>query len=442
MHCAAWSYALSAALDRPNAYAPASAPVKTMGEEAEELLHLYGSLTGKVRRALSTGAVGMVPGWRASPVREEPDGAPSPLTAKAAPRCSIIIPVFNNLELTRNCLDSIQKHTEPGSYEIIVADNGSTDGTGQFLQDKAAQGVVRPIFHGANQGFARASNQGARAAAGEYLVFLNNDTLVTPGWLKELTGSAAQDDKIAAVGAKLLFPDDTVQHAGVAFSAEKKVFHIYKYFHRDHPAVNKNREFQALTAACLLVKREAFFEAGLFDEGFVNGFEDVDLCLNLGSRGWKLLYNPHSVVYHLESKTPGRHARERENALRLAARWFDRIRPDAESYHAADGIAIHSIRLATGELAAFMYDPSENPFWRQAVRLKQAGDLERALEQYLHAMRFNPFDSRKWLIGAELADLCEQMGNPREAALHRRCLAPLLPAGLHLTEESLLAADG
>ncbi len=417
-------------------------PVKTMREEAGELLDLYRSLTGQRRRALPSGAAGIRPLRSALPVRDGPDIAPPPITAKDTPRCAIIIPVFNNLELTRDCLDSIQRHTEPGSYEIIVTDNGSTDGTGQFLQEQAAQGKVRPIFNAANLGFARASNQGARAFTGEFLIFLNNDTRVTPGWLKELTGSAAPDVEIAAAGAKLLFPDDTVQHAGVAVSADKKVFHIYKYFHRDHPAVNKTREFQALTAACLLVKREAFFEAGLFDEDFINGFEDVDLCFKLGSRGWKLIYNPRSVVYHLESKTPGRHAREHENAIRLAARWFDRIRPDAESYYADDGIAIHSIRLTTGETAAFMYDPSENPFWREAVRLKQAGDLERALEQYVQALKFNPFDSRNWLIGAESADLLEQLGKPREAALQRRCLAPLLPAGLHTTGESLRAAAG
>jgi GT2 family glycosyltransferase/glycosyltransferase involved in cell wall biosynthesis len=417
-------------------------PVKTMREEAGELLDLYQSLTTKLRPAIPFRAAGLEPIRAASPEGPKPGGTPPAITAEDKPGCSIIIPVFNNLELTRNCLASIYQHTEPGSLEIIVVDNGSTDGTGPFLREQGDRGRVSPIFNAANLGFARASNQGARAAAGEFLVFLNNDTLVTPGWLAELTNSAAQEDRIAAVGAKLLFPDDSVQHAGVAVNSDVKVFHIYKHFHRDHPAVNKFREFQALTAACLLVRREAFFEAGLFDEGFVNGFEDVDLCFKLRNLGWKIFYNYRSVVYHLESKTPGRHAREQENAARLAARWHDRIRPDEELHYAADGIIVHTIRLATGDQATLMYDPHENPFWRQAVTLRQAGALEEACEQYLHALKFNPFDSRLWLIGAELAELLERLGKPQEAELHRRCLAKLLPAGLQVPEANLRAAAG
>lgn len=133
---------------------------------------------------------------------------------------------------------------------------------------------------------------------------LNNDTLVTDGWLNALMEPVAKDDNLAVVGAKLLYPNDLVQHAGVVFNQKGKVYHLYRYFHRDHPAVNKTREFQVVTSACLLIRTQVFMQVGLFDENFRNGFEDVDLCLRARQSGYRLLYNPDCVVYHLESMTP------------------------------------------------------------------------------------------------------------------------------------------
>ncbi|MDI6853137.1 MAG: glycosyltransferase [Deltaproteobacteria bacterium] len=404
-------------------------PVKSMRREAEELLDLYRSLVVRGRADQSNDKAGCKKQTctASAPLLPLPRGGCAVSEHTPSGRCSIIIPVFNNLELTRACLQSIRENTELDSYEIIVVDNGSTDGTRDFLKKNEAADL-RPVLNEANLGFAKASNQGARAAQSDLLVFLNNDTLTTSRWLSELTAAAAKSNRIAAVGAKLLYPDDTVQHAGVVFNVEKKVFHIYQHFHRDHPAVNKERQFQCLTAACLLVKRDVFFEVGLFDERFVNGFEDVDLCLKIGNKGLTLLYNPRSVVVHLESKTPGRHARERENAELLAHRWLHRIIPDAEAYYAADGIIVHHIRQETGEPTAVMFDRNPNPFWEEAARLKAAGEMEAACEHYLRALRFNPYDTRKWTIGAELVDLLERLGRSQEAALHRNWLAQLLPA--------------
>lgn len=410
-------------------------PIKPIGQEARELQDLYHSLLTR-RRNFAAGQ--NLAGLR---VQFGTPGPPSFSASEPRGRCSIIIPVFNNLELTRDCLESIEKSTAAGLYEIIVVDNGSTDGTRQFLETKAAQGAVRPLFNDNNLGFARASNQGARAAAGNYLVFLNNDTLATSGWLEELVRTAASDDTVAAVGAKLLFPDDTVQHAGVAVNFQRNVFHIYKHFHRDHPAVNKERCFRALTAACLLVKRPAFFEAGLFDEGFQNGFEDVDLCLKLGHWGYKLLYNPRCVVYHLESRTPGRHDKERENSLLLLSRWHDRLTPDEEEYYRQDGIILNVWRRRE-EFFLVMYDSNENPFWREASRLRKLGALQEARAAYLAALKFNPYDSRKWIIGAELVDLLEEMGEGQEADFFRRILAQHFPFSISFEKRGPKMAAG
>ena len=254
---------------------------------------------------------------------------------------SIIIPVFNNLEYTRDCLASIYQHASPEiPFEVIVVDNGSTGGTGVFLQQEQARGRVRLLANAENLGFARACNQGARAALGQYLVFLNNDTKVLPGWLEALVNLAQKDETTAVVGAKLLYADDTMQHAGVVFDTDRKVYHLYQGFPQNHPAVNQEREFQAVTAACALFKKKVFFEAGLFDERYVNGIEDLDLCFRIREKGYKVVYNPQSVVYHYESRTPGRFAKETENANLFLAIWYYEIMPDRDRFFQEDGVQL------------------------------------------------------------------------------------------------------
>ncbi len=254
---------------------------------------------------------------------------------------SIIIPVFNNQKLTRDCLASIYQQASPEiSDEIIMVDNGSSDGTAAFLQQEEALGRLRVLTNPVNLGFAKACNQGALAARGKYLVFLNNDTKVLPGWLLELAGTAQKDEKTAVVGAKLLYPDGSIQHAGVVFDDDRKVYHIYRNFPQDHPAVNKEREFQAVTAACVLIKKKVFFEAGLFDERYLNGIEDLDLCFRIREKGYKVVYSPKSVVYHYESRTPERFAKETENANLFLAIWYYEIIPDRNTFFQEDGVKI------------------------------------------------------------------------------------------------------
>ena len=324
-------------------------PVKTLAAEARQLLDIYRSLLSP-RPSRQAEAV------------EVPALLPRRVTA------SIIIPTFNNLDLTRQCLESIKTYTEPGEYEVIVVDNGSSDGTPSYLREQESAGCLTAVLNQENLGFAKASNQGARAAAGEFLVFLNNDTVVTPGWLLELCRSARQDCRIGAVGAKLLYPDDTIQHAGVAFNSDKKVYHIYRHLHKDHPAVNKERKFQVLSAACLLVRSAVFLALGLFDEGFQNGFEDVDLCLRLGQNGYRLIYTPLAQVYHLESQTKGRFDHEQENTCLLYNRWRHAFRADDQSYYHEDGIEMTTYRDLDGAPGIVLHDSNDNPFWQEARR--------------------------------------------------------------------------
>ncbi len=234
--------------------------------------------------------------------------------------CSVIIPVWNRCELTRQCVEALATTTDDVSWELIVVDNHSTDDTASFLSTLG--GDVQIIRNQENLGFAKACNQGARAARGKYLVFLNNDTIPQSNWLQPLVSEVEEHPEVGIVGSKLLFSDGSVQHAGVVRDCQGFLpYHIYKSFPGDHPAVNQRREFQIVTAACLLIRRSLFEEVGGFDEGYVNGFEDADLCLKVIERGYLVVYQPRSVVVHLENQTPGRKANEDANAARFLDRW-------------------------------------------------------------------------------------------------------------------------
>lgn len=235
-------------------------------------------------------------------------------------KCTIIIPVFNKVDLTQQCLMHLAEVTTGISYEVVIVDNHSTDGTGEFLETLG--GDVQIIRNATNLGFAKACNQGARAAKGKHLVFLNNDTIPRVGWLEALVQEVDTHLDVDVVGSKLLYPDDTIQHAGVVFSRLFHTpYHLFSGASESLPAVNIRKEFQAVTAACMLVRKEIFEKVGGFDEGFVNGYEDVDFCLKIRQMGKKVVYQPKSCLYHLESQSSGRKKYDDENILRLLARW-------------------------------------------------------------------------------------------------------------------------
>jgi GT2 family glycosyltransferase len=250
----------------------------------------------------------------------------------ARPVSSVIIPLFNKADLTRSCLAALIGATPPDLYEVVLVDNGSTDDTGALLDE--LDGDVTIIRNPQNLGFARACNQGAAAASGEHLVFLNNDTEVQAGWLEPLIGTADAHPTVGAVGSKLLYPDGTLQHAGV-WIVDNRVQGILEARHRWHGQQDTVAEadvaqaVQAVTAAAMLVRASAFTAVGGFDEGYWNGNEDLDLCLQLGAAGWTIVYQPASRVVHYESASgPERWTKVGENILRLTRRWHGRVTPD------------------------------------------------------------------------------------------------------------------
>lgn len=249
---------------------------------------------------------------------------------------SIIVPVHNRASLTKQCLDTVLADVERNDdVEIIVVDDASSDMTRRLLESYGDR--VRGITHTFNTGFARSCNDGAAVASGDYLVLLNNDCVPDRGWLAALVGYAEAHPAAAVIGAKLLFPNQTIQHAGVVIDQNRFPRHVYLGFPADHPAVNHSRRFQIVTGACCLIRHAVFEELGGFDLAFVNGWEDVDFCLRAGALGHEIHYCHESVLTHLESVSRDTTSpNEWANQRLYAVRWRERVEPDDLGYYLED----------------------------------------------------------------------------------------------------------
>ncbi|MTI59100.1 MAG: glycosyltransferase family 2 protein [Firmicutes bacterium] len=228
---------------------------------------------------------------------------------------SIIMLSYGSNILTRQSIDSILEHTST-DYELIVVDNNS----GLLLRDKKYKGI-RLIKNRGNPGYARGCNQGAGQAKGGYLLFLNNDTIVTPGWLLAMYQVMLKNEDVGIVGSKLLFPDTgRIQHAGVIF-INRLPGHIYYNENPFEVPIEEEKEYPAVTGACLLIRKSLFERVGGFDHLFINSYEDIDLCLKIRGLGYRIIYTPDSLVYHYSSKSPGRHRYDKRNLALLLKKW-------------------------------------------------------------------------------------------------------------------------
>jgi GT2 family glycosyltransferase/glycosyltransferase involved in cell wall biosynthesis len=236
---------------------------------------------------------------------------------------SFIIPVHNQLAHTRACLDSLRSSLPTDlTFEIIIVDDASTDETRSFLKELAPPHAV--LRNEQNQGYAVSNNRAARIARGRFLALLNNDLVLQPGWLEPMLAAFGAVSRPGVVGNVQLHPATLrLDHAGIVFHQGGYPIHW-----RDRleavQAAGALVEMPAVTAACCVVDREWFCRRGGFDEGYRNGFEDVDLCLRAREDGFVNLVATASVVHHHVSQTAGRGAHEFRNASRFLARWGGR----------------------------------------------------------------------------------------------------------------------
>lgn len=226
-------------------------------------------------------------------------------TGRQPPHTSIVIPVYNKVEFTFQALRSLLREIDFDETEVIVVNNASTDETAQLLSH--FQAFITVINNEENRGFVDASNQGAAVARGEHLVFLNNDTVVLPGWLKQLRETIESDESVGAVGSMFLYEDGTVQEAGAFVWQNGAAFHYGWGGSCEDRRYNFAREVDYCSGASLLIRRDLFEQLGGFDRRYAPAYyEDVDICFGVRSLGYKVVYQPMSRIIHHEGATAGR----------------------------------------------------------------------------------------------------------------------------------------
>jgi O-antigen biosynthesis protein len=253
-------------------------------------------------------------------------------------KVSLIVPTRDHGEDVERALSSIFANASSyENFEVLLIDNGSRDprSLATFARWAAAEPRVHVVRYDAPFNFARINNFGAAQTGGTYLLFLNNDTEVrTPDWMEAMV-EQAQRPSIGAVGAKLLYPDGTVQHAGVITGIGGVAGHAHKYADAASGGyfntLRTTNNYSAVTAACMMVRREAFERAGGFDELLAVAFNDVDLCLKLRALGLYNVYLAHVELVHHESKSRGY-----EDSPEKAARFNGERRVMEERWHTAE----------------------------------------------------------------------------------------------------------
>jgi GT2 family glycosyltransferase len=225
---------------------------------------------------------------------------------------SILIPFRDHIDLTRACIEAIRKFTCDVNYEIILLDNWSTSAAAEsFCAEQANIPKTRVIRINEPFNYSRINNIGADKAMYDFILFLNNDVFVkSQNWLRVMLNECLANDKVGAVGAKLLYQNGTVQHAGVVLGVGGVADHAFRGLTGDAPGYFMRaiaaQQISAVTAACMLVRKAAFEQVGGFDEiDLTIAFNDVDLCIKLTSAHWQIIYTPDVVAEHRESMSRG-----------------------------------------------------------------------------------------------------------------------------------------
>ncbi|MGE0279128.1 MAG: glycosyltransferase [Rhizobiaceae bacterium] len=250
---------------------------------------------------------------------------------------SIVMCVHSVADLTDECLKSLFLHEAGEPFELVLVDNASDEETRTLLLEWSRRhDNIRLIRNPENFNFALGNNIGFAATQGSRIVFLNNDTLVSPEWLRALV-SPLDDPKIKGAQPKLVYPDGTIQCVGIVFSSYSPFgYPIHAKRPGNFPPTAAPRNYRAVTGAAFAIRAADFAGAKGFDPVFVNGQEDVDLCLRIGDGDAIFRYVPDSVVIHHESRTPGRGQHIEHNRSEFARRWHKAFEADDAKYYAAD----------------------------------------------------------------------------------------------------------
>ena len=226
------------------------------------------------------------------------------------PLVSVLIPNKDQKDTLKKCLDSVFEKSTYKNYEVIIIENNSVEQeTFQYYKELEKRSNVQVVTWKEGFNYSAINNFGAGYASGEYLLFLNNDVeVINPGWMEEMLGNC-QREEVGITGAKLYYPDDTIQHAGTIIGIGGIAGHAFLnmprsrtgYFHK----ASLQMDLSAVTAACMMMKKSVFDQLGGFEERLSVAFNDVDLCLRTVQAGYLVVYNPRVELYHYESKSRG-----------------------------------------------------------------------------------------------------------------------------------------
>ena len=270
-------------------------------------------------------------------------------------KLSIIVSTLNCLSLTRRFLSSLEATIPSLSYEVIIIDNTSDDGTKEFLS--TLKEPYRVSLLNERRSYAVNNNCGARMARGEILGLLNNDLILAAGWLPPMLELIQNIKRVGAVGNIQLHPKtDLIDHAGVTFDLHGVPFHIRKNRKKLPPGAY--RECNAITGACMLIKRNIFMEVNGFNESYRNGSEDLDLCVRLRLAGYRILVSHLSQVYHHVSSSPGRLDNVEANTDLFLTKWQNQTSSWGKSEWAAEYFhryARHFWKMTPGRVAKALY---------------------------------------------------------------------------------------
>jgi glycosyltransferase involved in cell wall biosynthesis len=255
------------------------------------------------------------------------------------PRVSLIVPTKDKIELLKGCVDGLLHKTDYPDLEVLIVDNNSEEQASfDYFAEVQKDSRVRVLRYEEPFNFSAINNFAAKQATGLVLGLINNDIeVIHPNWLAEMVGHALRPE-IGCVGAKLYYADNRVQHAGVICGLGGAAGHSHKYYGREWPGyfgrLGLLQQFSAVTAACLLIRREVYEEVNGLDESFAVAFNDVDFCLRVLEAGYRNLFTPYAELYHLESvsrgqeDTPEKVRRFHTEVSRLRGRWNDFIAND------------------------------------------------------------------------------------------------------------------
>jgi GT2 family glycosyltransferase len=282
------------------------------------------------------------------------------------PHVSIIVPTRDRLDLLRRCVDSILQRSTYPNYEVVIVDNQSVEQeTLAYLASFDADSRVRVRHHDEPFNYSRINNAAVEACPEGLICLLNNDIeVITPDWLEELVSHALRPH-VGAVGAMLYYPNDTIQHAGVVIGVHGVAGHPYSGMPRGHTGqmarTRLTQTMSAVTAACLMVRREVFRQVGGLDTSLQVAFNDIDFCLRLRQAGYANVWTPFAELYHHESAsrgqdtTPQKRARFAQEVALMRQRWGAQLEYDP---------AYNPNLTLAGEPFTLAFPPRE---WRHAA---------------------------------------------------------------------------